>query len=218
MWYDSLFKELENLENEEQGKKMSAYMQNKFTFLGIQKPLLKEAVKQYLKDGQKYDLDWHFVSLCWQKDYREAQYVAIDYLNQNIKKLTEDDLPKLKELIIQKSWWETVDSIDAMIGSIVQKNLELEKDMLEWSENENIWLRRVAIDFQQEYKEKTNTELLEQIIKNNLGSNEFFINKAIGWSLRDYSKINQEWVRNFLKKYEDRLSKLSIKEASKYIQ
>jgi 3-methyladenine DNA glycosylase AlkD len=218
MWYDSLFKELENLENEEQSKKMSAYMQNKFTFLGIQKPLLKEAVKQYLKDGKKYDLDWKFVSLCWQKDYREAQYVAIDYLNQNIKKLTEDDLPKLKELIIQKSWWETVDSIDAMIGSIVQKNPELEKDMLEWSESENIWLRRVAIDFQQEYKEKTNTELLEQIINNNLGSNEFFINKAIGWSLRDYSKINPEWVRSFLKKYEDRLSKLSIKEASKYIQ
>jgi 3-methyladenine DNA glycosylase AlkD len=89
--------------------------------------------------------------------------------------------------------------------------------MVEWSKSENIWLKRVAIDFQQEYKEKTNIKLLEQIINNNLGSDEFFINKAIGWSLRDYSKINPEWVKKFLKKYEDRLSKLSIKEASKYI-
>ena len=217
MWYDNLFKELEKNKNEEQSKKMSAYMQNKFIFLGIPKPLLKEIEKPYLKEGKKHDLDWNFVLLCWQKNYREAQYTAIDYLSQNIKKLIVNDLPRLKELIIQKSWWETVDSIDAMIGSIVQKNPELEKDMLEWSKSENIWLKRVAIDFQQEYKEKTNTELLEQIINNNLGSNEFFINKAIGWSLREYSKTNPEWVKKFLKKYEDRLSKLSIKEASKYI-
>ena len=82
--------------------------------------------------------------------------------------------------------------------------------------SENIWLKR-SNRFSAEYKEKTNTELLEQIINNNLGSNEFFINKAIGWSLREYSKTNPEWVKKFLKKYEDRLSKLSMKEASKYI-
>jgi 3-methyladenine DNA glycosylase AlkD len=217
MWYDNLFKELESNKNKEQSRKMSAYMQNKFTFLGISKPLLRNIEKPYFKEVKKQDLDWNFVVLCWEKNYREAQYAAIDYLNQNMKKLAINDLPRLKELIIQKSWWETVDSIDAMIGSIVQKNNELEKDMLEWSKSENMWLNRVAIDFQQKYKEKTNTELLEQIINNNLRSNEFFINKAIGWSLREYSKINPEWVKKFLKKYEDTLDKLSIKEASKYI-
>jgi 3-methyladenine DNA glycosylase AlkD len=217
MWYDNLFKELENNKNKEQSRKMSAYMQNKFTFLGISKPLLRNIEKPYFKEVEKQDLDWNFVVLCWGKNYREAQYTAIDYLNQNMKKLAINDLPRLKELIIQKSWWETVDSLDAMIGSIVQKNNELEKDMLEWSKSENMWLNRVAIDFQQKYKEKTNTELLEKIINNNLRSNEFFINKAIGWSLREYSKINPEWVKKFLKKYEDTLDKLSIKEASKYI-
>lgn len=66
-------------------------------------------------------------------------------------------------------------------------------------------------------KEKTNTELLEKIIVNNFGSNEFFINKAIGWSLRDYSKTNPKWVKEFVGKYKDKMDKLSIKEASKYI-
>ena len=61
--------------------------------------------------------------------------------------------------------------------------------MLEWAVSDNIWLRRVAIDHQQEYKYKTNEEILEKIIVTNLGSNEFFINKAIGWNLRDYSKV-----------------------------
>ena len=135
----------------------------------------------------------------------------------NSKKFTEKDLPRLKQLIINKSWWETVDSLDAIVGSIVLKYDGLEKIMLEWSVSDNIWLKRVAIDFQQEYKEKTNTELLEKIIYNNMGSNEFFVNKAIGWSLRDYSKVDPEWVKGFLDKYKEQLSTLSIKEASKYL-
>lgn len=217
MWYDNLFQELKQLRNSKQAEKMSAYMQNKYEFLGIPKPKLQEIIKPYLKESRKYDFDWEFVNMCWNKDYREAQYIAISYLSMNSKKFTDKDLPKLKHLIINKSWWETVDSLDAMVGSIVLKYEALEKTMLEWSVSDNIWLKRVSIDFQQEYKDKTNTELLEKIICNNLGGNEFFVNKAIGWSLRDYSKVNPEWVKSFLDKYKEQLSTLSIKEASKYL-
>ena len=217
MWYKDLFIELEKLKDDKQSKKMSAYMQNKFMFLGIPKPKLKELTKPYLNESKKYDFDWSFIDICWEKEYREAQYTAIDYLKLNIKKLTDKDLDKLKELIVTKSWWETVDSIDAMIGSIVLKHPELQNEMLNWSVSDNIWIKRVAINFQQEYKDKTNTELLEKIICNNFGSNEFFINKAIGWSLRDYSKINPEWVNCFIEQYKEKMDKLSIKEASKYL-
>jgi 3-methyladenine DNA glycosylase AlkD len=89
--------------------------------------------------------------------------------------------------------------------------------MLEWSKDNDFWVRRIAIDHQLLRKDKTNTKLLEQIIINNFGSKEFFINKAIGWSLRDYSKYNPKWVKDFINKYNDKLSKLSIKEASKYV-
>jgi len=59
--------------------------------------------------------------------------------------------------------------------------------------------------------------LLEKILVNNFGSSEFFINKAIGWSLRDYSRINPDWVREFVEEHKDRMDKLSIREASKYL-
>ena len=88
--------------------------------------------------------------------------------------------------------------------------------MLEWSTDEDFWVRRIAIDHQLCRKERTNTELLEKILVNNFGSSEFFINKAIGWSLRDYSKTNQDWVRNFVETHKDKMDKLSIREASKY--
>ena len=217
MWYDNLFLEMEQLKDGLQAEKMSAYMKNNFEFLGIPKPKLKEITKPYLKESKKYDFDWDFAWLCWDKDYREAQYIAIDYLAINVKKFTVDDLPRLEKLITSKSWWETVDSLDAFVGHIVLKYPYLQKTMLEWSGADNIWLRRVAIDFQLTFKEKTNTELLEEIICNNFGSDEFFINKAIGWSLRDYSKINPDWVRDFLMRYKDKLSALSRKEAGKYL-
>ena len=90
--------------------------------------------------------------------------------------------------------------------------------MLEWSKDEDFWVRRIAIDHQLCRKEKPNTKLLEAILVNNFGSNKFFIDKAIGWSLRDYSKTNPELVIEFVEKCKDKMDKLSIKEASKYIE
>ena len=89
--------------------------------------------------------------------------------------------------------------------------------LLDWSQSDNIWLRRVAIDHQLLRKEKTDTALLEQILRNNLGQTEFFINKAIGWALRDYSKTNPEWVKNFIRQHHGKMAPLSIREASKYL-
>jgi len=88
---------------------------------------------------------------------------------------------------------------------------------LAWSTDDNIWLRRVAIDHQLLRKQHTDTALLETIICNNLGQKEFFINKAIGWALRDYSKTNPEWVQGFIGRHRHEMAKLSLREASKYL-
>ena len=141
----------------------------------------------------------------------------IEYILLHEKKLLDTDINKIQDLITEKSWWETVDSLDSVAGTIVLKYPYLKEEMRRWSKSENIWLRRASIDFQQKYKEKTDVALLEEIICNNVGTNEFFINKAIGWSLRDYSKVNPEWVRSFLERYKDELSTLSMKEARKYL-
>lgn len=217
MWYDGLFEQMEALHNAAQGEKMSAYMQNKFPFLGIPKPALKEIMKPYLQKSKKLAFDWDFTFLCWEKPYREAQYVAVSYVLLHQKKFQIEDIEKLKRLITEQAWWDTVDNLDAAVGTLVLQHPELKQTMLLWSVSDDLWLRRTAIDFQQEYKESTDAALLAQIIVNNLGGNEFFINKAIGWSLRDYSKVNPSWVRAFLETYKERLAPLTVKEASKYL-
>ena len=213
-----LLGELEAAKAPEKADSMEAYMCHQFPFLGIAGPERNALYRKYFPSAKKTKMiDWDFVDTCWEKEPREYQYVGANYLKAMQSYLTKDDLPKLERLVVTKSWWDTVDILDRVVGSLVADYPELEDVLLKWSLSDNIWLRRVAIDHQLLRKEKTNVQLMEKILLNNLDQTEFFINKAIGWALRDYSKTNPEWVARFIEKNKKRMSELSIREASKYL-
>jgi 3-methyladenine DNA glycosylase AlkD len=204
--------------NAERAAQMSAYMRNQFAYLGISTPQRRTLAKEFLAtEKKKAYTDWGFINVCWAKEEREFQYLALDYLHLKKPLLTPDDVPHLKKLALDKSWWDTIDGLDRIVGGIALKFPAVNTVLLEWSVDTDFWLRRIAIDHQLDRKDKTDTVLLEQIIRNNFGQTEFFINKAIGWSLREYSKVNPDWVRNFVSRYKNKLAPLSIREASKYI-
>ncbi|WED22875.1 DNA alkylation repair protein [Vibrio sp. JC009] len=215
---NTLFETLEKHADPEKAKQMSAYMKNQFPFLGIQTPKRRELCKPFWAERrQEKEVDWTFVEGCWAKAEREFQYVALDYLSKKKRYLKPEHIPRLKQLALTKSWWDSIDCLDRLIGDIGLTCTEVDKLMLEWSTDENFWLRRIAIDHQLNRKDKTNTALLREILINNLNQEEFFINKAIGWSLRSYSKIDPDWVRLFIAENREGLSALSIREGSKYL-
>lgn len=215
--YQAVFDKFYAAADLNQAVKMSKYMRDLFPFLGIPAPKRSELSKDFLYFVKKQsEIDWDFVNVCWDKE-REFQYLALNYIAALAKLLTPIDVLRLKQLIITKSWWDTIDCLDRIVGGIALRFSDVNAVLLEWSVAENFWLRRIAIDHQLLRKDKTDVVLLETIIVNNFGQEEFFINKAIGWSLREYSKTNPEWVRNFLVKYKSRLSLLSVREASKYL-
>ncbi|MGI6360945.1 MAG: DNA alkylation repair protein [Bacillota bacterium] len=219
MKYQQLFQQLAQKRDPVKSKPMSAHMQNKFSFLGVSTPERKRICRPFfsLAKANREEIDWEFVKLCWQKPEREYQYVAINYLSVMQEHLTAADLPKLKELLVEKSWWDTIDGLVRLVGGIAAAYPEVKEELLAWSLDDNSWLRRAAIDHQLNRKKDTDTELLEQIIVNNLDQRDFFINKAIGWSLREYSKVDPQWVRKFIRRYHEKMSKLSIIEGSKYL-
>ena len=212
-----LLKLLEDQADPDKVPHMEAYMKNKFRFLGVQKTILRKIEREFFKPFIKDPIDWDFVEACWTQPYREFQYVAMDYLGRVKKNLKPEDFPKLKELAQTKSWWDGIDQLDCIIGEITFHYPQTKQVMLDWSKDQDFWLRRIAIDHQLMRKEKTDTDLLEKVILNNLGQSEFFINKAIGWSLRNYSKVNPDWVVAFIDRYRDQLSPLSIREGSKHL-
>ena len=181
-----------------QAAKMSAYMRDKFLFLGIHKPERVQLSREFIKSKAKSAPDWEFCFKCWEQPEREFQYLAKDYLVKITAKLTAEDIPNLRQLAVTKSWWDTVDGIDTIVGEIALCYPQVNETLLAWSLDENFWLRRIAIDHQLLRKDRTDAGFLAQIIVNNLGQTEFFINKAIGWSLREYSKTTPDWVRGFI--------------------
>ena len=213
-----LITDLEENRNELLAESMSKYMQDKFRFLGVRGATRTEIYKKYFPDARKAKtIDWDFVENCWNKEEREFQYVVVYYLKAMQKFLKREDISRLKYLIVTKSWWDTVDLLAKVVGSLVIRIEGYDQIMLEWSKDSNIWLKRVAILYQLSLKEKVDKQVLERILVNNLGDSEFFINKAIGWALRDYSKFNPEWVREFIEKNKNGMANLSIREASKYL-
>ena len=217
MKYDDFARLLTPLADPVRAVQMQAYMKNRFPFLGIPKPQLKAALKPHLKTAAREGVDWQTIDACWQAEAREYQYAALELLRAVQKQLTPADLPCLHRLITTKSWWDTIDFLDRIVGDIALRYPEIHAVILDWSHDDNIWLRRIAIDHQLLRKEKTDPALLAQILDNNLGHSEFFINKAIGWALRDYSKTNPEWVRRYIESRREKMAALSIREASKYL-
>lgn len=207
---------------------MAKYQRNQFPFLGIKSQMRRNILKPYLKQAKleaklSYQespdqeiIDWYFVEKYWSYAEREFQYIACDYLKEMKQYLRPDDLPRLKILIVQKSWWDSVDALVKTIGYVVHQYPQLKQTMVDWSLSDNIWLKRTSMIHQLGMKEETDVDLLAKTCENCLYMREFFVNKAMGWILRDYAKTDQTWVEKFLKSHEKGISNLTWKEASKH--
>lgn len=221
-------KEIENIYKSHGDPKMAgqmaAYMRNNFEFYGLPAGLRRELAKPYIKEGKKAkSIDWNLLTELFSNPYREINYFGLNLLKVQSHLLTIDDFENLVALAKIRPWWDTIDNIDSIIGTLGYGNKDFEEKILILAANDNFWLRRIAIGHQRKYKDKTDPDLLAKIIKINLNipprdkDEEFFINKAIGWALREYSKTKPDWVRSFLDNQANDLSNLSIREASKYL-
>lgn len=196
------------------------YMKNKFEFYGIKSPLRRELQKPFLI--QKYlppktELE-AIVHKLWLKSQRELHYFTQELVRKYITQFKKEDIVLFEFMIVNKSWWDTIDFISVnLVGVYFQKFPEqIEFYVDKWLKSGNIWLQRTAILFQLKYKQQLDTELLAIIINKLLSSNEFFINKAIGWILREYGKTNPIWVKEFVQI--TTLSNLSKREATKLLK
>ncbi|KAB2333125.1 DNA alkylation repair protein [Cytobacillus depressus] len=205
--------------DEEKAVPMENYMKNHFRFLGIKSPERKALMKQFFQESGvlKQEFQPDFVTALWDKEEREYQYAAMDYLERFLKKLDRQYLPLIEQLIQTRPWWDTVDLLASKaVGAIAAKNPEVIAESIEgWAYGDHLWLRRTAILFQLKYKEKTDEDLLYRYIRQNKEDKEFFIQKAIGWALREYSKTNPDSVKSFIESTS--LPSLSVREGSKYI-
>lgn len=206
--------------NPTQAAPMKKYMRDQFEYFGIKSPQFKILFKQYVADHglpAVGELD-EVVRDLWALPQREFQYAAIGLVGRLEKQLTAKSVKTLEYMLTHKSWWDTVDSIaGGTVGAYFKRFPDVRETYLaKWRASENFWLRRTTILFQLNYKQETDFDLLCEIIRENLGSQEFFINKAIGWSLRQYARIDPKAVKKFVNVTKE-LNPLSRREALKHL-
>jgi len=198
---------------------MKRYMRDQFEYLGIKAPDVGILLKQHIREHglpPLAELDTVLRDL-WALPQREFQYAANGLLEKFEGELPPEFIETLEYLLVTKSWWDTVDAIAAgTLGVHFKRHPKVRKKYLaNWRKSDNFWLRRATILFQLGYKKDTDFELLCDIIRGNLGSQEFFINKAIGWALRQYTRVDPEGVRDFVAATP--LQPLSAREALKWL-
>lgn len=220
MYSEKLIEIFSEQQDEAQAKPMGKYMKHHFLFLGIKTPERKVLLRKFYEETgilNESELPLTFIQECWSLSYREYHYAVLSVLARRPKWLNEGHVPLLKELVTTNSWWDSVDTLASnIIGPFFRDRHPLAIQVTEeWKTDENLWLRRAAILYQLKYKLDTDEELLYEIIRLNRKDNQFFIQKAIGWALREYSKTNPDSVKRFIE--ETDLARLSVREGLKYI-
>lgn len=215
----NLINEVKSLANPERAKFAKKYLRNQFEFIGPDANTLRECINRFTKINGYPPIDklGDFALFLWEQPEREFQHTAIHIIRKLLKKIRVEDMAWIEKLIIKKPWWDTVDGLAGWIcGYYFKMYPEQIKPVTElWMKSGNMWLQRSALLFQLKYKANTDTQLLANYIELLADHKDFFIRKAIGWILREYSKSNKAWVKEFVNTHE--LSGLSVREASKYI-
>ncbi|MEU7600677.1 DNA alkylation repair protein [Streptomyces sp. NPDC040724] len=197
---------------------MTAYMKDVAPFLGIPTPLRRELSKAVTRDTPApSEADCAALALrCWRLPEREYHYFAVDYLRRHVSRCSSGFLPVVRHLIVTVPWWDTVDLLAAhTVGPLVAADPELAEVMDEWIEDEDLWLARAALLHQLRYKAATDTGRLFAYCRRRAGHPDFFLRKAIGWSLREYAKTDPGAVRAFVEAERGSLAPLSVREALK---
>ncbi|MBL7965012.1 MAG: DNA alkylation repair protein [Flavobacteriales bacterium] len=194
---------------------MHAYMKGIASFFGIKTPVRRAILKAHLAihGGPPLEELPSIARSAFAQPEREWHYVAVDLLMKEARKLGPAHLPLVEELIITKSWWDTVDALAANVAGVILKGhpKEVAKWNKRWIASPDLWLNRTAILFQLKWKEDTDRELLFANIRKHAAHPDFFIRKAIGWALRAYAETGPDAVKTFVKV--TRLAPLSMREA-----
>lgn len=196
---------------------MQAYMRDRFPFLGIPKPRREQVLAPFYATSKSATARQALgvLTKAFALPEREFHYLGIELVNRRHRVFDTADIVAVLPFLDIHAWWDSVDALRKPIGLWARCHRDHQRDLHERLLSGSMWQRRVAITLQLQWKDATDVDLLADAIIRTVGEQEFFIQKAIGWALRDYSKSDRDWVREFVTTAG--LRGLALREASKYL-
>lgn len=218
---DFVARRLGEIADAENAAAMAAYMKTDMPFFGVKRPdrdpIFKEMMRRYpITSRREYE---RAVRSLWEQPHREEKYFAIGVARAVPDYVTPPSLPLYRKLIVQGAWWDFVDEVAAHLVGVLLLNhrRQIAPEMERWIDHSDMWLRRSALLAHLRHKEATDATVLFDHCSRRLHEKEFFIRKAIGWTLREYAKTDPQAVVGFVTGHRDRMSPLSFREATKHL-
>ena len=199
---------------------MQAYMKSPMPFCGVPMPSVRAIAKAAARAHPLLTVDEleTAVRTLWDEaEFREERYAASALLATQIGAGRLELVPLYEHLTTTGAWWDHVDDLAHRVAELHDAHpTEAAAIVRRWSTADDLWLRRLAIISQLGRRDRVDPVLLAEVIEPNIADREFFIRKAIGWALREYARVEPEWVRTFVADHSD-LSGLSKREALKHL-
>lgn len=202
----------------EKAEDMQKYMKGRFSYFGVMTTERRAIAKPFIKEAQGLNKEAlkNLALELYNEPQRELHYIALEISIPFFKKHPEiEDLVFFERLAKNNQWWDTIDVIapKLMAHYFLKFPSERTKAIDRWLLSKDKWLIRCALLFQLKYKTETDLGLLFDTILKIPPTHEFFINKAIGWVLRENTRLYPEAIIDFVRDHDAVLSKLSKKEA-----
>jgi len=222
--------EFQKVADFEKAKDMKRYVKTTMPMYGVmrlQRSAVEKEVYRFIDKEvsrlQPLTDDWYpeAVTILWNLPHREEKYLAIDLALHYKRHIALEHLGLYESMLREGfMWWDLVDPIAVnLIGKLTRDHAQpMEPTLREWIQDDNIWVRRTAILAQLKLKEQTNGDMLFEFCRQRMHEKDFFIRKASGWALREYSKSNPQAVMDFLREEKSNMPGLTYREASKVLR
>ena len=206
--------------DDDRAPRMQAYMKSVMPYLGVPMPAVRAITKAALRAHPLHTLDEleAVVRTLWDEaTFREERYAASGLLAAKVATGRLELVPLYEHLATTGAWWDHVDDLAHRIAELHDAHPdEAAAVVRRWSTVDDFWLRRLAIISQLGRRDRVDPVQLSVVIEPNIAEREFFIRKAIGWALREYARVEPDWVRRFVAEHPG-LSGLSRREALKHL-
>ncbi len=221
---DVILADLKKAGDDDQARIISGYLKTShLRFLGVKLPQIGQIVKHHIKGLSQEEMPELMKGL-WSEPIFESRRAAVDVM----KKYTQNGDVDVALQIID-AWindidtWALMDPIGSnCLGSLLLRKEDLVNVFVEWSRSDNFWRRRASIlpylflSLKQNYK----TEYAEDIlgaVRPHIADEEFFVGKAAGWVIREFSKRDPKKASDFIKENKETMTKLVLREGSKKV-
>jgi 3-methyladenine DNA glycosylase AlkD len=217
-----LVKELKSKGNSAEADTVSKYLKtSSLQFFGNRLPVIRQTAKEYSKQVPEVFFT-EFLQKLWRFRVFDVRRAATEAMLQFLKRgmPEQEALPLIDVWLEDIDTWALTDPLGWCLSKLLITNPELKETLKEWGNSDNIWRRRMSIlpyvdlCLKGQYSKEYAAWILEAITPH-ISDKEFYIQRAVGWALRQLSYHEPELVRSFIEQHKSQMTRLVIREGSR---